>query len=272
MSLPLKQWSLSLADRIGGALERFLREAGILFLNVWDCLLFIVQGKVDWRKTLDQAAAIGFDSMPMSLLICLISGCVLALQTADKFAQTGADAYVGGLVALAMVREIAPIFTCLAVGARAGTAIAAEIANMKVTEQIDALRIMRVDPVRYLFVPRMLACVLALPLLTILGEVVSISGGMVVAHEVSSLHFSKYMESVWLNLSRYDIEISLIKAAVFGVILAAISCTIGLNTRGGAKDVGLSTTRAVVWTSVAIIITDFFLTWIFFGTTYDPHR
>lgn len=272
MSLPLKDWSLTLAERLGLAVERFLREAGLLFLNVWDCLVFVAQGRVDWKKTVDQAAAVGFDSLPMSLLICLISGSVLALQTAEKFAQTGADAYVGGLVALAIVREIAPIFSCLSVGARAGTAIAAEIANMQVTEQVDALRIMRVDPVRYLFVPRLLACIIALPLLTVLGEVVAILGGMVVAHQVASLHYSKYLESVWLNLTRYDIQVSLLKAAIFGLILAAISCTIGLNTRGGAKDVGLSTTRAVVWTSITIIIADFFLTWILFGTTYDPQR
>jgi phospholipid/cholesterol/gamma-HCH transport system permease protein len=248
---------------------RFFEEAGILFLNIWDSFTYIFKGQIDWGKTMVQTALVGFDSMGMSILICVIAGSVLSLQTAAKFAQTGADAYVGGLVALAIVREIGPIFTCLAVGARAGTAIAAEIANMKVNEQIDALRVMRVNPIRYLMVPRVLACIISLPLLTIVGETVAITGGMVVAQAVAKLHYHKYLESVWLHLKPYDIRVSLIKAAVFGLILAAISCTVGLNAKGGARDVGLSTTKAVVWISVTIIVTDFFLTWIFFGTSYD---
>jgi phospholipid/cholesterol/gamma-HCH transport system permease protein len=248
---------------------RFFEDAGILFLNIRDSFAYIFQGKIDWMKTIVQTAVVGFDSLGMSILICLIAGSVLALQTAAKFAQTGADAYVGGLVALAIVREIGPIFTCLAVGARAGTAIAAEIANMKVNEQIDALRVMRVDPTRYLVVPRILACIISLPLLTVVGETVAILGGMIVAQVVAQLHYHKYLESVWLNLKPYDIRVSMLKAAIFGLILAAISCTVGLNAKGGARDVGLSTTKAVVWISITIIITDFILTWIFFGTSYD---
>lgn len=248
---------------------RFLEDAGILFLNVWQCLKYTFSGQIDWMKAIVQAALVGFDSLGMSILICTIAGSVLALQTADKFAQTGADSYVGGLVALAIVREIGPIFTCLAVGARAGTAIAAEIANMQVTNQVDALRVMRVDPIRYLMLPRMLACLFALPMLTIIGEVVAILGGMLIAQAVAQLHYHKYLESVWLYLKWSDVRVSLIKAAVFGLILAAISCTVGLNARGGARDVGLSTTKAVIWISITIIIADFFLTWIFFGTTYN---
>lgn len=247
----------------------FFAEAGSLFLNTWESLGNIVSLKLDWRKTIMHTAEVGFDSVGMSTLICLIAGSVLALQTADKFAQTGADAYVGGLVALAIVREIGPIFTCLAVGARAGTAIAAEIANMKVTEQVDALRVMRVNPNRYLITPRILACMIALPMLTILGEVVAIVGGMLVAQSVARLHYNKYLESVWHYLKPYDIRVSLLKAVIFGLILGAISCTVGINTKGGAQDVGRSTTKAVVWISIVIIVTDFFLTWIFFGTTID---
>jgi len=260
---------VNVADAVGVAVLRFFEETGVLFLNVRDALAYVAKGRVDWKKTIVQTAGVGFDSMAMSALICLIAGSVLALQTAEKFAMTGADSYVGGLVALAVVREIAPIFTCLTVGARAGTAIAAEIANMQVTEQIDALRVLGINPIRYLMVPRLLACVVALPLLTVVGETIAILGGMVVAESVSQLHYHKYLESVWLYVRPYDIRVSLIKAMVFGLILAAISCTVGLNTRGGAKDVGLSTTRAVVWISIAIIIADFFLTWIFFGTSAD---
>ncbi|WP_373532254.1 MlaE family ABC transporter permease [Vampirovibrio sp.] len=250
-------------------LTHFLDEAGCLFINVWDSFVFLAKGRTDWQKTIVQTALVGFDSLGMSVLICVITGSVLALQTASKFAQTGTDSYVGGLVALAIVRELGPIFTCLSVGARAGTAIAAEIANMKVTNQVDALRVMGINPIRYLFLPRMLACMIALPMLTIIGEVTAILGGMFVADWVSGLHYHMYLESVWLFVKPYDIRVSLFKAVIFGMILAAISCTVGLNAKGGAREVGLSTTKAVVWIAVTIMITDFFLTWIFFGTSYD---
>ncbi len=250
-------------------IQSALDRIGYLFIFLWEALCFIVQGKINWRQTLSQAAAIGFDSSLMAIIICVISGSVLALQTASKFAQTGADSYVGGLVALAVVREIGPIFTCLAVSARSGTAIAAEIANMKVTEQVDALSVMHVSPVRYLFVPRLIACVISLPLLTIVGSTISILSGMIVAKSVTNLHFSKYLESIWLYLKPSDIRVSLIKSVIFGVILASVCCSIGLLTKGGAKEVGQSTTKAAVWTAITILITDFFLTWIFFGTSFE---
>lgn len=260
---------MSFTDWLPKPIIGFFDEAGGLCLNVWDSMLFLFKGRADWGKIIVQTALVGFDSLGMSILICVITGSVLALQTASKFAQTGTDAYVGGLVALAVVRELGPIFTCLAVGARAGTAIAAEIANMKITNQVDALQVMGVNPVRYLILPRLLGCMLALPMLTIIGEVAAIVGGMLVAQVVSRLHYHMYLESVWLFVTPYDVRVSLFKAVVFGLILAAISCTIGLNAKGGAREVGLSTTKAVVWISITIIITDFFLTWIFFGTSYD---
>ncbi len=243
----------------------FFAEVGTLSLNIFHSLRFIAKLRIDVKKTISQIAGIGFDSLAMSILICVIAGSVLALQIAKRFAQTGADNYIGGLVALAIVREIGPIFTCLAVGARAGTAIAAELANMKVNEQIDALRVLRIEPLRYLMVPRLLACIIAMPMLTLIGEGAAIIGGMLVAQSTTKLHYSKYLDSVWLFLKWSDIEFSIIKAIIFGVLVAAISCTVGLNTKGGARDVGLSTTRAVVWISIALIISDFLLTFMFFG-------
>jgi phospholipid/cholesterol/gamma-HCH transport system permease protein len=261
----LQQRVISLSEQLGILILSFFENAGVLFFNLKDSLVYIARGEMDLKKLIAQTALIGFDSLIMSVLICTIAGSVLALQSAQRFAQSGATAYVGGLVALAIVREIAPIFTCLAVGARAGTAIAAEIANMQVSEQVDALRILRINPIRYLMVPRLLACVCALPMLTMIGAVVAIAGGMVVAQTVTGLHYSKFLESVWLSLKPSDVRISLFKSMIFGIILATISCTIGLNTRGGAKDVGLATTRAVIWISIVIIIADFLLTWVFFG-------
>jgi phospholipid/cholesterol/gamma-HCH transport system permease protein len=248
--------------------EGMLEGIGQVSLNLGQALRYIWERRINGVHVVQQIAAIGYDSVPIAMIISLISGCVLALHAAEKFAMTGANAYVGALVALATVREMGPIFTAMAVGARSGTAISAEIANMAVTDQLDALKIMHVNPIRYLMVPRVIACVISLPLITVLSEAVGILGGMVTSRYTALIHFSQYMDSVWLTLKWHDIEVSLIKAAIFGVILAGIAVTTGLNTRGGARSVGLATTHATVWTAITIIIADFFLTWIFFGTSF----
>lgn len=249
--------------------EGVLEEIGQVSINLTQSFRFIWRGRINVWHVFQQTAAIGFDSIPIAMIISLISGCVLALHAADKFAMTGANAYVGSLVALAMVREMAPIFAALSVGARSGTAIASEIANMAVTNQLDAMRMMRVNPIRYLMVPRVLACILSLPLITILAEAVGIIGGMVTAQATAKIHYAMFLDSVWLALEWNDIQVSLIKAVVFGLILAGISVTTGLKAKGGARNVGLATTQATVWVAISIIIADFFLTWIFFGTSFN---
>lgn len=249
-------------------IEDMLEGIGQVSLNLTRTFRFVEEGRVKISQVLVQTALIGVDSIPVALIISIIAGSVLALHAADKFAMTGANAYVGALVALAMVREMGPIFTALAVGARAGTAISAEIANMSVTSQLDAMRVMHVSPIRYLMVPRVLACMISLPLITILSEAIGIIGGMYVAQNVARIHYSMYLDSVWLSLEWNDIEVSLIKALVFGVLISAISVAIGLNAKGGARNVGLATTQATVWTAITVIIADFFLTWMFFGTSF----
>jgi len=240
-------------------------DIGAIVSYLGQTIGFILKGRVHWQKVMEQSALIGVNSAPIAIVIATIAGSVLALQVAARFAQNGADAYVGGLVGLAIIREIGPIFTALAVGARSGTAITSEIANMKVSEQIDALEIMHISPVRYLFVPRVFACVLSLPLLNIIGSFVAVISGMLIARNLIHLHFNKYLDSIWLFIKPYDIRVSLGKSLVFGLLVALICCTLGLQTRGGAKEVGTSTTKAAVWTAIAIIIADFLMTWIFFG-------
>lgn len=236
-------------------------------LNTGKCFQYIIQGRIQWEHTMQAAATLGADAAPMALLICLVAGGVLALQTALGFVQTGADDYVGGMVALAIVREISPMFIGLAVGARSGTAITAEIANMKVSEQVDALKMMHVDPIRYLMVPRLIACVLTLPLLTMLGSILATLGGMVIAMQVANIHYKKFLTSVWMNVTPFDLRISIVKAFVLGGLLAIVACTIGLQTRGGAKDVGIATKRSAIWIAIVMIIADFLLSWLFFGTS-----
>ncbi len=238
---------------------------GYCVINLFKAVQKMVRGEINLKNTITQAAIIGYDSLPIALIICLVAGAVLSLQVAQRFIVTGADAYVGGLVSIAITREMAPIFASLAIGARAGTAITAEIGNMSVTEQIDALKSLKVDPIEYLLVPRLIAAVIVVPLVTILAELIGIMGGMWVANTSVGLHPFIYLKSVWLYTDTYDIQVSLIKAAVFGLLVALICTCHGLRTVGGAKEIGLSTTRAAIWTAVAILFFDLLLSWIFFA-------
>lgn len=246
-----------------------LAAVGTVTENVLASFAYVLKGRVNPLHLLEQMVQIGFDSLPVACIICTVSGCVLALHGAEQFAQTGAHAYVGALVALAMIREMGPIFTALAVAARAGTGIAAEIANMNVTNQMDALEVMHVNPVRYIIVPRLLACIISLPLLTLIAETCGILGGMLTAKATASIHYQRFLDSVWLNIKLSDINASLIKAVWFGVLLAGISVTCGFLAKRSAKDVGLAATQATIWTSVAVLVSDFFLTWMLFGTSFS---
>lgn len=233
--------------------------------NFLKSLYFLLKGHISIKNTLIQAAIIGFDSAPIAVIISLVSGAVLTLQISKQFILNGADAYIGGLVAVAIIREMAPLFSSLAIGARAGTAIAAEIANMKVTEQVDALKVLQVDPVYYLVLPRIVAGAIMVPLVSVLSIFIGIIGGMVVAKITVNLHFNRFITSVWLYTDVYDIRTSLVKATIFGILISTICATIGLLTQGGAKEVGKATTRAAIWTATALVLADYLVTWIFYG-------
>lgn len=249
--------------------ETMLEGVGEVTLNVSQALAYVPKGRFKFSHLIEQITIVGNDSLPLIALISGVSGCVLSLHAAEKFAMTGANEYVGGLVALAMVREMGPIMTAFGIGARVGTAFSAEIANMSITNQIDALRVMHVSPIRYLMTPRLLGCLIALPILTVYSELIGILGGMIVAWTTIKIHPHLYISSIWHFLTWHDLEVSLIKALVFGILISGISLTIGLNTKGGARQVGLATTYATVWSAITILIADFFLTWMMFGTRLD---
>lgn len=242
-----------------------LNFIGLCVINFIEALKCIFRGKISLKNSIYQAATIGYDSLPIALAISLMAGAVLSLQVAQQFSLTGADSYIGGLISIAITREMAPIFAALAIGARAGTAITAEIGNMSVTEQIDALKVLKVEPVGYLLVPRLLAGIIVVPMVTLLAEFIGILGGMFVANNSVALHPYLYIKSVWLYSSVYDIKTSLVKAAVFGVLIAVICTTHGLKTAGGAREVGISTTKAAIWTAVAIPLFDLILSWMFYA-------
>ncbi|MEB3206603.1 MAG: ABC transporter permease [Vampirovibrionales bacterium] len=216
------------------------------------------------NETFRQIGLIGVDSLPMALIICMIAGSVLSLQAAIKMADNGAQAYVGAGIALSIVREIAPLFSALAVTARCATSTASQLGHLAVSQQLDALRICKVSLQRYLIAPRVWAFILSLPLLTILAEVVGILGGMVISRVMAGVTTGQFLDSVWLNLKPSDLMASVVKALVFGLMIGTIACWSGLHCAGGAREVGRASTQAAVIGSMSLIVMNFILTWLLF--------
>ncbi len=232
--------------------------------NLYRSILYLVSGRSRLCHIFSQAAAISYDSLMISLVITFVSAAVIAIQVSKQFLMSGAEAYVGGSIAVVMIREIAPGFVALAIGARAGTAISAEIANMQVTSQVDAIKTLKVDPVGYYFAPRILAAAITVPMVVIIAELVGITGGLIISNATIHLHPARYITSVWLWLSTKDIYISLLKAFIFGVLIALVCATQGYETHGGAKDVGESTTKAAVLSTVYMLLADFIINLVFY--------
>ena len=232
--------------------------------NLCRSICYLITGRSRVVHIINQAAAISYDSLLISLVIAFVSAAVIAIQVSKQFLMSGAEAYVGGSIAVVMIREIAPGFVALAIGARAGTAISAEIANMQVTSQVDAIKTLKVDPVGYYFAPRLLAAAITVPMVVILAELVGISGGLFVSKATINLHPERYINSVWLWLNSRDIYISIFKGFIFGTLIALVCATQGYETKGGAKDVGESTTKAAVLSTVYMLIADFLINLVFY--------
>ncbi len=237
---------------------------GLCVKNLYKSIKYLFSGQVRFSSILAQAAAISYDSLPISLIIAFIAAAVITIQVAKQFLMSGAETYIGGTIAIIMIREIAPGFVALAIGARAGTAISAEIANMKVTSQVDAMKTLKVDPIGYYFTPRIIAAAITVPMVVLLAEVVGIWGGLVVSNSTINLHPARYMNSVWLWLNMRDIYISLFKALIFGILISLVCATKGYQTQGGAKEVGHATTQAAVLSTVYMLIADFVINLVFY--------
>lgn len=217
-----------------------------------------------FRHAVVQAASISYDSLLISLVISFVAAAVITIQVSKQFLMSGADSYIGGTLTIVIIREIAPAFVALSIGARAGTAISAEIANMKVTEQVDAIKTLKVDPIGYYFAPRLLSAAFTIPMVTIIAELIGILGGMFVAYLTIGLHPHRYVESVWAWLKLKDFYISILKAFVFGILIADVCATQGYQTEGGAKEVGISTTQAAIKSTIYMLIADFLINFIFY--------
>jgi phospholipid/cholesterol/gamma-HCH transport system permease protein len=251
-------------DRIGLFFIVAFEDIGRWWQMFWRTLVWMVRPPYEVAEWFRQMVRVGVDSIPVVILTSMFTGMVLALQTFNGFQRVHAENFVGSVVALSMLRELGPVLVGLMVTGRVGSAMAAEIGTMRVTEQIDALEALATNPIHYLFVPRVIAGVTMLPLLVLMGNAIGIWGGQVVAVNLLGANPVIYEQNTYQFLEMNDLTSGLIKAAVFGLILTLTGCTKGYYTRGGAEGVGRSTTEAVVMASIVILVSDFFLTKLLF--------
>lgn len=240
--------------------EDVFESLGRLVLLTGQTLAWMTRPPYRLSQLLTAMDFIGAQSVFIVSLTGVFSGMVLALQTVHSLRQFGAEGMVGSIVAISLMREVSPVFASLMVTARAGSAMAAELGNMRVTEQIDALTTMAVSPVQYLLAPRLLAAVLMVPLLGILYTAVGMAGAWAVAVQTLGVDPGSFIANIEKYLVLKDFWMGEIKCAVFGFLVAAISCRHGFFATGGARGVGLATTRAVVQSAVAILIANYVIT------------
>lgn len=211
------------------------------------------------RHVFAQMAHLGVDTLPIVTLTMLFTGMVITLQTAHEFIRFGAQSTIGGVVAIAVARELAPVLTGVVAAGRVGAAITAEISTMKVTEQIDALKVMATNPIGYLVVPRLLACMIMLPLLVVFGDAVGTFGGWIISTYYAGISSFTFIQSIDTFTVLHDVTGGLIKSVFFGAVIAIIGCYQGLNAPNGAEGVGKATTRSVVGSIIVIFIANCFM-------------
>ena len=258
---------MKMLDDVGrGTIGVFTYAGGAAELLA-DSVRFIARMRIRWRETVDQMYLLGVQSWTIVLLTSLFTGMVFSLESAVQAVQYGVGNLVGGAGAFSSARELGPMLSAVVVAGRTGAAIAAELGSMVVTEQIEALQALGLSPTRMLVVPRLVALVIMLPLLTIFAVIVSIIGGMWVANLYAHISNESFIASARSVLPFTDVLKGLLKSVVFAIIIAIIGAYQGLTTRGGAAGVGKSTTGAVVTSIILIFIFNFLLSYVLFGNT-----
>ncbi|HVN77238.1 MAG TPA: ABC transporter permease [Thermoanaerobaculaceae bacterium] len=251
-------------ERVGRYGLAVFEEIGRFFYILHTTIYWTFRRPFDAREWVRQMVRVGVESIPVVGLTSMFTGMVLALQTYRGFERFHAEGFVASVVSLSLTRELAPVLAALMIAGRIGSSLAAELGTMRVTEQIDALYAMATEPIHYLVVPRVGATTVMLPPLVAIANGVGIFGGYAIAVGLMGANPVLYWDKTFQYLDLNDVFSGLIKAAVFGLILAVTGCAKGFFTTGGAEGVGRSTTSAVVMGSVVILVSDFFLTKILF--------
>lgn len=250
---------------IGRVFLSFLAATGRIAIFTGVALSHCVRPPFFLRLIGQQMIQIGYFSLPVVGLTAIFTGMVLALQSYTGFSRFNAESAIATVVVLSMTRELAPVLAGLMVAGRIGAAMAAEIGTMRVTEQIDALVTLSTDPFKYLVAPRLIAGLTMLPLLVLVADVIGVFGGYIVGVYKLGFNPSNYIKLTWDFLKTIDVVSGLVKAGVFGFLIALMGCYHGYNSEGGAQGVGRATTNAVVSASILIFAFNYILTAIFFG-------
>lgn len=249
----ISYWLNSLLTEFGGFVVTLVEGTRALFVRPFRGKLIFKEGEV-----------IGVDSTFIILLTGMFTGAVLALQSGKAFRMFNAEGVTGAVVALSLFRELGPVMTALMIAARSGSSMAAHIGTMRVTQQIDALEVLAVDPVSYLIAPRIVAGFIMVPLLSILFDIMGIFGSYLVSVGMLDINEATFFDKIETYVKTEDLWNGITKAAVFGIVISVVGCRKGFLTEGGAEGVGKATTQAVVIASVSILIADYFLTALMF--------
>jgi phospholipid/cholesterol/gamma-HCH transport system permease protein len=255
---------LDIIAGIGGAVLNGLGFVGELAIFAVTGLVSIFTPPYYPRQIGRSLMEIGFYSLPVVSLTALFTGMVLALQSYTGFSRFNAESAIASIVVLSVTRELGPVLAGLMVSGRAGAAMAAELGTMRVTDQIDALTTLSTDPMKYLVAPRLLAGIIAMPLLVVIADILGVMGGFLVASLKLGFNPTTYLINSFANLRTDDVVSGLIKAAAFGFIIALMGCFNGYRSKGGAQGVGSATTSAVVSASILILAVDYILTQLLF--------
>jgi len=256
---------LSLIAALGANVLGLIRAAGALAIFALSGLSHLFRPPFYWRAFINAFLEFGYYSLPVVALTAIFSGMVIALQSYSGFARFNAQSAIAGIVALSVTRELGPVLAGLMVAGRVGSAMAAEIGTMRVTDQIDALGTLSTNPMKYLVTPRLLAGTLALPLLVAVADILGVMGGFIVSVVKLGFSPSAYIVNTFNTLQPIDVTVGLAKAAVFGFLIALMGCYNGYHSRGGAQGVGAATTASVVGASILVLAFDYMLTEMFFS-------
>lgn len=247
---------------IGGSILALGQTLGEMLALLCEMLYYFKEAPRNLASIFRQMNIVGVGTLPIAMLVALFVGMVLSVQTGSELALYGTQEAIGAIVGLSMVKELGPVMTSLLVAGRVGSSMAAEIGAMQVYEEIDALKTLEINPVRYLAMPRLIACLFAVPALVAFAMVVGIIGGGIVAdiNPKIDVPFSVYYDNMTRALNYKEISKGLFKSMVFGGIIAHVGCYVGFKTTGGARGIGESTTRAVVLSFLLIMIANYLLT------------
>lgn len=259
---------MNAAGYIGRTVGLSLGEIGAVSLLLCSAVKAIPKAVKQRHLAVAQMLRVGVGSLPLVLVTSVFTGGVAAVQAAYQFQDYVPMRYLGTVIGKSVVIELGPVLTALVVGGRVGASIAAELGTMKVTEQIDALETLAIDPIRYLVAPRLIAGIVMLPVITIFADFIAIIGGYVVALAGLDVTTHVYFTGLKLFLHTSDVFSGLIKAVFFGVIIAMMGCYHGMRTQGGAEGVGIATTKAVVSSCLLILITDYILASLLFSAVF----